>query len=135
MTFYVKKNHFIKLFCSCFVKLIFSVEFHSVPFRASELALPPNSECLGMRAFFRGITETIPSLFRGIFSEQNSVPNPIHSPHKLLYYSSTAFRLHEGGGGGGGNSTLLRRHGKTEVSGWLVAKRVLQNCKPIMVMI
>jgi hypothetical protein len=29
-----------------------------------------------MRAFFRGITETIPSLFRGIFSERNSVPNP-----------------------------------------------------------
>jgi hypothetical protein len=48
----------------------------SVPFRASELALPRNSECLGMRAFFRGITETVPSLFRGIFSERNSVPNP-----------------------------------------------------------
>ncbi len=49
---------------------------NSVPFRASELALPRNSECFGMSTFFRGITETIPSLFRGIFSERNSVPNP-----------------------------------------------------------
>ncbi len=47
-----------------------------VPFRASELALPRNSEYLGMSTFFRGITETVPSLFRGIFSERNSVPNP-----------------------------------------------------------
>ncbi len=30
-----------------------------------------------MSAFFRGITETVPSLFRGIFSERNSVPNPM----------------------------------------------------------
>ena len=52
------------------------IPFRSIPFRASELALPRNSECLGMRAFFRGITETVPSLFRGIFSERNSVPNP-----------------------------------------------------------
>jgi hypothetical protein len=29
-----------------------------------------------MSTFFRGITETVPSLFRGIFSERNSVPNP-----------------------------------------------------------
>ncbi len=29
-----------------------------------------------MRAFFREITETVPSLFLGIFSERNSVPNP-----------------------------------------------------------
>ena len=52
------------------------IPFRSVPFRASELALPRNSECLGMSTFFRGITEIIPSLFRGIFSERNSVPNP-----------------------------------------------------------
>ncbi len=44
------------------------------------MALPWNSECLGMSAFFRGITETVPSLFRGIFSERNSVPNPISDP-------------------------------------------------------
>jgi hypothetical protein len=31
-----------------------------------------------MSAFFRGITETVPSLFRGIFSERNSVPNPMY---------------------------------------------------------
>jgi hypothetical protein len=47
--------------------------FHSVPFGASELALLRNSECLGMSAFFRGITESVPSLFRRIFSERNSV--------------------------------------------------------------
>jgi len=55
------------------------ISFRSIPFRASELALPRNSECLGMSPFFRGITETIPSLFRGIFSERNSVPNPIYN--------------------------------------------------------
>ncbi len=49
---------------------------NSIPFRASELALPRNSECSGISTFFRGITETIPSLFRGICSERNSVPNP-----------------------------------------------------------
>ncbi len=31
-----------------------------------------------MSAFFRAVTETVPSLFHGIFSEQNSVPNPNH---------------------------------------------------------
>jgi hypothetical protein len=53
------------------------IPFRSVPFRASELALPRNSECLGMGIFFRGITETVPSLFRRIFSERNSVTNPM----------------------------------------------------------
>jgi hypothetical protein len=64
-------------------KTIFSrgIPFRSLPFRASELALPRNSECLGMSTFFRGITETVPSLFRGIFSERNSVPNPTHTQH------------------------------------------------------
>jgi hypothetical protein len=52
-----------------------------IPFRASELALPWNSECLGMSAFFCGITETVLSLFRGIFSERNSVPNPTLLDH------------------------------------------------------
>ncbi len=74
--FWCTDKLFVRLFCCCFVKLIFSAEFHSVPFRASELALPRNSECLGTSAFFRGITETVPSLFRGIFSERNYVPNP-----------------------------------------------------------
>jgi len=60
------------------VRVIFfrGIPFRSVSFRASELALPQNSECLGMSTFFRGITETVPRLFRGIFSERNSVPNP-----------------------------------------------------------
>ncbi len=57
------------------------IPFRSVPFRASELALPRNSECLGISTFFRGITEAVPSLFRGIFSERNSVPNPTCTPH------------------------------------------------------
>ncbi len=55
------------------------IPFHSVLFRASELALPRNLECLGMITFFRGITETILSLFRGIFLERNSVPNPTYT--------------------------------------------------------
>jgi hypothetical protein len=42
---------------------------------------------LGMSTFLRGIEETIPSLFRGIFSERNSVANP---------------RERENSGGGGG---------------------------------
>ncbi len=75
-----RKNDFWQIIMSsysgCFVKLIFSAEFRSVPFRSSELALPRKLECLGMSTFFRGITETITSLFRGIFSERNSVPNP-----------------------------------------------------------
>jgi hypothetical protein len=33
-TFDVQPNHFVKLFSCCFVKLIFSAEFHSVPFRS-----------------------------------------------------------------------------------------------------
>ncbi len=69
------KRHFVQ-YLDCSVKLHFFALFRSVPFRASELALPWNSECLGMSTFFRGIKETIPSLFRGSFSERNSVPNP-----------------------------------------------------------
>ncbi len=60
------QHHFVNLFCCHFVKLFFfcGIPFRSVLFRASELALPRNSECLGMSAFFRGITKTVPSLFR-----------------------------------------------------------------------
>jgi hypothetical protein len=60
--------------CASFVKLYFFAEFLSFLFRASELALPRNSECLGMSTFFRGITETVPSLFRGIFSDEIPFP-------------------------------------------------------------
>ncbi len=59
-TFDVQTNHFVNLLCYCFPKLVFSAEFHSIPFRASELALPRNSECLGMSAFFRGFWNEIP---------------------------------------------------------------------------
>ena len=69
------KSHFVQ-YLVCSVKLHFFAEFRSVPFRSAELALPRNSEYLGMSTFFRGITETVPSLFRGIHSERNSVPNP-----------------------------------------------------------
>ncbi len=62
--------------CASSVKLHFSR--NSFLFRASELALPQNSECLGMSTFFRRITETVLILFRGIFSERNSVPNPMY---------------------------------------------------------
>ena len=58
--------------------------FRSVPFRASELALPRNSECLGMSTLFRGITESVPSLYRGIFLERNSFPNPMYSTNPEL---------------------------------------------------
>jgi hypothetical protein len=63
------------LFCTT----IFSpgIPFRSVPFLASELALPRNSECLGMSTFFRGITETVLSLFRGIFSERTLAGMPM----------------------------------------------------------
>jgi hypothetical protein len=70
-------NHCVELFwLFCKTYLFRGIPFRFVPFRASELALPRKSECLGMNTFFRGITETVPSLFRGIFSERNSVPNP-----------------------------------------------------------
>jgi hypothetical protein len=77
-TFDVKTNHFVKLLCCCFVKLIFPR--NSIPFRGIGSSAPRNSECLGIIVFFRGITETVPSLFRGIFSKQNSVcsPNSTH---------------------------------------------------------
>jgi hypothetical protein len=70
-------NHYVELFWP-FCKTYFfrGIPFRFIPFRTSELALPRKSEFLGMSTFFRGITETVPSLFRGIFSERNSVPNP-----------------------------------------------------------
>jgi hypothetical protein len=36
------------------------------------LALPRDSECLGISTFFRGIMETVPRLFHGIF--RNEIP-------------------------------------------------------------
>ncbi len=64
-------------FVSCFVKLHNFAEFRSVSFRVTEWTLLKYSEPHGMSTLFRGITKTVPSLFRGIFSEQNSDGNPI----------------------------------------------------------
>jgi hypothetical protein len=56
-----------------FVTLIFVVPFPSVPSLGID-----SSGNLGMpRNFLPRNNETIPSLFRGIFSEQNSIANPI----------------------------------------------------------
>jgi hypothetical protein len=75
MTFDVQNKSFCSDILLLFRKtnIFRGIPFRSVPFRASELALPRNSECLGMNAFFSGITEIVPSLFRGFFSERNSV--------------------------------------------------------------
>ncbi len=54
-----------------------TAEFHSVP----SLGIGSSAE-LGMSSFFRGIRESVPSLFRGIFSGRNSVANP-RSPVEL----------------------------------------------------
>jgi hypothetical protein len=54
-----------------FVKLIFFMPFPSV------LSVGIDSSVnFGMSTFFRGITEAVQSLFRGIFSERNSAANP-----------------------------------------------------------
>ena len=74
------KSHFVQ-YLVCSVKLHFFVEFHSAPFRSVPSFGIDSSVILGMHrmsTFIRGITETVPSLFRGIFSERNSVPNPSH---------------------------------------------------------
>jgi hypothetical protein len=47
------------------VRIIF---FRFIPFRSK----PRNSECLGMSTLFRGITESVPSQFQGIF--WNKIP-------------------------------------------------------------
>ncbi len=41
-----------------------------VPFRAWEWAIPRQMEFRERSTFFRGITKTVQSLFRGIFSER-----------------------------------------------------------------
>jgi hypothetical protein len=48
-----------------------------VSFRVMEWTLPKYSESHGMSSLFRGITKTVPSQFRGIFSERNFDGNPI----------------------------------------------------------
>jgi hypothetical protein len=83
------KSHFVQ-YLDCSVELHFFVEIYSVPFRGSELALLRNSECLRVSTFLRKITETVPSIFHGIFSEQNFVSNPytVCPLHLLSQYST-----------------------------------------------
>ncbi len=61
-------NHYVELFW-LFCKTYFfrGIPFRFIPFWTSELTLLRKSECLGTSTFFHGITETILSLFRGIF--------------------------------------------------------------------
>jgi hypothetical protein len=61
-----------------FVKLIFFMPFPSVPSFGIDSSV--TSECLGMSTFFRGITQAVPRLFCGIFSERNSAANPSRGP-------------------------------------------------------
>jgi hypothetical protein len=65
-------------FVSCFVKLHYfrGIPFRSVRFRTTKLTLSMNTEFRRMSTFFRGITETVPCLFRGFFSERNFDGNP-----------------------------------------------------------
>ncbi len=89
----VRKDDFwgiLLCYFGCFVKLIFSR--NAIPFRASELVLPRNWECRGMSTFFSRLTETVPSIFRGILSERNFVPNPTPlSTNKYIHTSSQHF--------------------------------------------
>jgi hypothetical protein len=76
-------------FVSSSVKLHYfrGIPLRSVRFRTTKLALLMNTEFRGMSTFFRGITKTFPSLFRGIFSERNFDGNPIYYgslPHRTL---------------------------------------------------
>ncbi len=65
-------------FVSCFVKLHYfrGIPFRSVRFRTTKLTLSMNTEFRRMSTFFHGITETVPCLFRGFFSERNFDGNP-----------------------------------------------------------
>jgi hypothetical protein len=65
-------------FVSCFVKLHYfrGIPFHFLRLHTTKLVLLMNTEFRGMSTFFRGITKTVPSLFRGIFSERNFHGNP-----------------------------------------------------------
>jgi hypothetical protein len=59
-------------------KITLGIPFRTIPsFGIDSSAW--SSKCLGISTFFRGITETVQSLFRGIFSERNSVPNPTYN--------------------------------------------------------
>jgi hypothetical protein len=79
-TFDVQTNHFVKLFCCCFVKLIFLLRtpfhsaFHSKLRNWLFRGIRNASECLRMSAFFRGIIKP----FRVYSAEffRNEIPFP-----------------------------------------------------------
>ncbi len=78
MTLEIRTNHFVNLFW-LFCKTNLSAKFRSIPF-CSELwnwFFLGTSECLGNNEHFlpRNNGNRFLSLFRGIYSEQNSVPN------------------------------------------------------------
>ncbi len=84
-TFELWTNYFVELFW-LFLKTNFLrvLRFHSIPSFGID-----SSVNLGMCTFFRGITETVPSLFRGIFSERNSVANPTWDTLNLRILASS----------------------------------------------
>ncbi len=60
--------------------------FRSFPFRTSEWAILRGTKFRGISIFFRGITKTVPSIFRGIFSERNFDGNPRTNTHIHFTY-------------------------------------------------
>jgi hypothetical protein len=84
-TFDVRTNNFVNLFCCCFVKLIFSAEFHSVPFR-SELRNWLFRGTLMSRNEHGNRSESIPRNFFGTkFRSQ---------PYKALVFSVGCWEVH-----------------------------------------
>jgi hypothetical protein len=83
-TFDVQTIHFVKLFCCWFVKLIFSAEFLSVPFRASEFGMPRNECFLPRNSGNR--SESIP---RNFFTTASNIIwpkfRPADSRHRHVY--------------------------------------------------
>ncbi len=69
-----------KIFCSIFRLFRSNSFFRRILFRSVPSFGMDSFAELGMSTFFHGITESVPSLFRGNFSERNSVPNPSWAP-------------------------------------------------------
>jgi hypothetical protein len=83
------RRQFCVRYFRCIVKN--KISRNSVPFRAFQLTLQWTSQCLGMTTFFRRITEMVPSIFSGIFSEQNTVPNPCSADTNQIYPIFSSF--------------------------------------------
>jgi hypothetical protein len=86
---YVQTNHFFGYSGKLF--------FRGIPFR-SELRnglFRGIHNSVGMSTFFRGITESVPRLFRGIFSERNSVASPnfeVLNGNGIFFYTKMSLR-------------------------------------------